>query len=1049
MLLRPASLALVLSLAGWGQSPSGPAGLQSADLTPLASPMAALAAPSNGVVWAGGAGGLWRQSGQGWQNAGGGAAVSAVASSADGSILYAGTGDVNDQPTRAGIGLWRSQDAGASWELAGGALAELAITRIALDPGNAQHVLVATVAAADSPSSAQPGLYASDDGGASWTQVLAGGVWDVGWSGSSVIALGASALEVSSDNGVTFAQAPASGLPDAWQRAAICPHSGGGYWALFAGAAPGGAASLLQLAGDGARATAATLPPGLGASGAAITVGSDAQGDLWVGGGDLWELPAASPQWRDVTLNTHVHAGQHALAMAPDGSLWLANDGGVWQAAPGQTPVSRNAGLANAAVLAFALTPGGVVAGMAGGGMATGGSASSSVWTLAAGPGGAGASITALAADGGDSTGQSVYAATGSQLWHSANAGSQWAAAASTPVIPGSITALAAGAGGLWVGTATGQLLVSQDGGLSFVGVAPPAGAGAISALAVAGSGAATVWLGAAGGCYESEDGGNTWAGVAGLTGAVAGLAVDPLRPAVVAAATSAGVQISLDGGGHWVDMANAGSLPTAPVTGLALDGKETLWLATLGQGMWSWPLAGAGVQLTLAANPGSAPSGSTVSLQAKVTALAQPLAGVAVTFYAGGPSPGWSATAVSDAQGQATASYTLPTTAGTVAWAAAASGAAGTVTANATLTATPGPAATLIVVSGANQAQVGGQLLAQPIVLEVVDRFGNPIANTAVGLSASEGSFGAASITTDSQGRASASYTLPTGSGAAILTAHAGSLSQSWSEVALSAPDYVLTLTAPSVGAAPNQTANLTVAMAGTGGYSGTVALHCAAPAVGCSVAPANLAPGQTAVVAVAVGAAEANQASVQVEVAGDGGHSASASLPLEAFTLAASAAAVSVQAGGAPATIGLQAAPLNGLTGAVTLAATLADGSPLPATLVPLFQPSGLAFGANGAPVSAQLIVTVAGSQAGAPWTLLGLWLVGAGWAARRRRRWGWLAGWVALAAAGCGGAAPAAPDPPPAVAAPAASYALLITATASGLQASAPVTLTVTAP
>jgi len=1045
MLARAASLALALTLAGLGQSASGPAGLQGGDLTPLASSMAALATPANGAVWAGGAGGLWRRQGLGWQSASDGQPVSAVASSGDGSEVLAGTGEVNQQPTRAGTGVWRSGDGGATWTLAGGALAGLAVTRLAVEAGSPQHVLAATVAAADSPAGAAPGLYASQDGGASWTLVLAGGVWDVGWSGTSVVAIGAGAVEVSSDDGATFAAARASGLPSAWLRGAICTAAGGGYWALFAGTAAGGGASLVQLAGDGATATAVALPAGAGLSAAALALGSDAQGDLWVGGADLWELPAATAQWSDVSAGSKIHAGQHAVAIAPDGSLWLANDGGVWQEPAGQTPTNRNAGLDNAAPEALALTAGGVVAGMAGGGLATGGDGSGSVWTVAAGPGGGGANYGALTADGGDATGESVFAAAGSQLWHSADGGQTWAAEAGAPAGAGTITALAEGAGELWVGTSSGALLASSDGGRSLGAVAAPAGAGAIRALAGAG---ATVWLAAAGGCYVSGDGGTTWTAVGvagGPGGGLAALAVDGQRPAVVAAATSAGgVEISLDGGGHWVGMGSGSGMGGAPVVGLEFDGSETLWLATLGRGLWKLPLAGDGITLTLGAEPASASLGSTVNLQAQAMELGQPLAGVVVSFSAGGALAGWSATAATDAQGQAAASATLANTAGLVVFAASGDGA----TASASVAAMPGPAAKITVVSGANQAQVEGQELSEPIVLEVADGYGNPIANATLALSASAGSLSAASATTDSQGEATVGYTLPGASGTATLTASAGGLSQSWSEMALPAPDYALALTGPSAGVAPNQTVELTLAMSGISGYSQAVTVGCLAPATGCSVTPTSLAPGQTAVVAVAVGAVEPNQASVEVEVEADAGHRASATVELQAFTLAADASSVSVQAGAGAATVGLQAVPLHGLTGAIALTATMADGSALPATLAPLFQPSGLAFGAGGAPVTAQLILTAASSQAGAGWGplgLLGLLGLGAAWAGRRRRRWAWWVGAVALAAAGCGGAAAVAPDPPPA-AAP-ATYTLQITATAEGLQASVPVTLTVT--
>jgi photosystem II stability/assembly factor-like uncharacterized protein len=66
------------------------------------------------------------------------------------------------------VGVYKSTDAGASWTLTGGGVIGNRCTRVLIDPTNADRVFVAS----------NGGLFMTVDGGANWTNVLAGHVCD-------------------------------------------------------------------------------------------------------------------------------------------------------------------------------------------------------------------------------------------------------------------------------------------------------------------------------------------------------------------------------------------------------------------------------------------------------------------------------------------------------------------------------------------------------------------------------------------------------------------------------------------------------------------------------------------------------------------------------------------------------------------------------------------------------------------------------------------------------------------------------------------------------
>jgi photosystem II stability/assembly factor-like uncharacterized protein len=101
-------------------------------------------------------------------------AMGAVAASPDGT-LYVGTGEANPgggSLTYTGTGVYRSTDGGAHWTSVG--LADSgAIGHIAIDPRSPQRIFVAAAGSLFNPGG-ERGVYRTDNGGASWTRVLAG-----------------------------------------------------------------------------------------------------------------------------------------------------------------------------------------------------------------------------------------------------------------------------------------------------------------------------------------------------------------------------------------------------------------------------------------------------------------------------------------------------------------------------------------------------------------------------------------------------------------------------------------------------------------------------------------------------------------------------------------------------------------------------------------------------------------------------------------------------------------------------------------------------------
>lgn len=122
-------------------------------------------------------GGVWRttDAGNSWKNISDGffgGSIGAVAvSAADNNVIYVGQGEETVRGNvSSGFGIWKSKDAGKTWEHAG--LKETRhISRIRIHPDNPDIVYVAALGDLFKDSEYR-GVYKTTDGGESWTRIL-------------------------------------------------------------------------------------------------------------------------------------------------------------------------------------------------------------------------------------------------------------------------------------------------------------------------------------------------------------------------------------------------------------------------------------------------------------------------------------------------------------------------------------------------------------------------------------------------------------------------------------------------------------------------------------------------------------------------------------------------------------------------------------------------------------------------------------------------------------------------------------------------------------
>src|SRR6266478_890501 len=153
-----------------------------------------------------------------------------------------------------------------------------------------------------------------------------------------------------------------------------------------------------------------------------------------------------------------------------------------------------------------------------------------------------------------------------------------------------------------------------------------------------------------------------------------------------------------------------------------------------------------------------------------------QPDVGASVNFSDGGKGGSFNpASAVTDSNGNASTTYTVPQKSGTYTLTISGSG-FGNVTA--TATATPGAAVKIIAYGGAKQTGAAGSSLANPVVAQAQDIYRNGVAGVTINFTANKGAVpNPSSVVTDANGLARTTLQLPTTVSTVTVTASSAGL--------------------------------------------------------------------------------------------------------------------------------------------------------------------------------------------------------------------------------------------------------------------------------
>ncbi|MGQ0837569.1 proprotein convertase P-domain-containing protein [Actinokineospora sp.] len=290
--------------------------------------------------------------------------VGAVAVAANGTI-YVGTGEGNPGSASysfPGNGVYKSTDGAATWQSVGLTGTDR-IGRISIDPTNSNRLFVAAAGKLYQPGGAR-GLYRTEDGGSTWTQVLAGanqttGAIDVSLSPGNpntvytamwdhtrtpagrVYGGTGSGIHKSTDGGATWTRL-AGGLPAVSSNlgrmgVAVAKSDPNRLYAIAANTS-GDFLGFWTSTNAGSTWTAITSTSALSSSQSTfgwwfgrIFVDPVAAQHIWVPGVPMLESSNAGGSWTSNSSSFHVD--QHAVAFDPSvaNKVYFGNDGGIYR----------------------------------------------------------------------------------------------------------------------------------------------------------------------------------------------------------------------------------------------------------------------------------------------------------------------------------------------------------------------------------------------------------------------------------------------------------------------------------------------------------------------------------------------------------------------------------------------------------------------------------------------------------------------------------------------------------------------------------------------
>ncbi|MDG7011239.1 MAG: hypothetical protein JRN57_03870 [Nitrososphaerota archaeon] len=620
-------------------------------------------------------GGLWKSTDAGttWQRLDLGVASPAIGTiviTQDGGTIYVGTGDP-EYPNgfgAVGSGVLESTDGGATWSVLGGSTFEsVAVSGVLVNPSNPDEMMVSTTASgccgigqtSVSPPS-NPGIFLSTDGGASWTQLLQGslGVADMSLvedSGSG----GTSYLPVAGDfQGVLWAYlTPAytsGGTESTWSggtwynlasnndpnclaqgnmecrvATSFSPAVPGGVFAVF-GTAGGQMAAILECALSTGSCVAMSIPQPATAQGGSTVppCGTNGQSGydlfiavdpananlMYVACTTLFRSTDGGYSWQPLggyVQGSQLHPDFHAFALSPDGTVYVGDDGGIWSSTnEGSGWTNLNSGLSTIEFYSIAVSASGE---MLGGSQDNGCEMSdySTGWdNIATGDGG----WVGFAPGNPDTVycladGEPLVSNDGGSTWNVGNGYTPQLASRCGTALYEPIAQDPNNPGTLYFASYQ-CLLKTTDYMQDWAVVAEDTDR--ITALSVAPSDSNTIWLGdAAGGVYESTDGGYNWSNNmlgSGPSAAITSIVVNPSDPndAVASAATylQPSIYESRDGS---VSQFPTGGLPYSSVDVLDFFGSD-FYAGTDSGGVYYLPASGSSAWSPVGQAPTTAP---------------------------------------------------------------------------------------------------------------------------------------------------------------------------------------------------------------------------------------------------------------------------------------------------------------------------------------------------------------------------------------------------------------------------------------------------------